>query len=190
MKRKILLYVLPFLMFCLLFTPSARAQEVAGEPESEYQGLTIVHWEEVQAGPYTIALGFSEWPILAERSLDIVFLPDDGIAEKQGTVTLISPTGEEMLKELQRHPRMYEAWGLDIIALPASGPWTFLFEIEGPQGPGVGHFAPVMLLERPGPPIQLGWAIGLLPLFGMLVLVGFTWRKVRPARFSQVWEWF
>jgi hypothetical protein len=91
--------------------------------------LDIVHTEKIQVGPYLATIGFTRWPVQAERSLDIIFALEDGIADKKGTLTLVTnppqlfdrtkQTGEPY--PLERHPRMREAWGLDVFAFPASG---------------------------------------------------------------------
>ncbi|QBD77023.1 hypothetical protein EPA93_13815 [Ktedonosporobacter rubrisoli] len=169
--------------------PAMSQSGTNGTPAPGYQGITAVHQEKVKVGPYTVTTGFSDWPMHADRSLDIIFIPDGGIADKHGTVTLISPSGQEIVHKLQRHPRMYEDWGLSITVLPEEGPWTFLFEIDGPLGHGVGRLAPIMLLERPGPPILLSWLVGLLPLYGLIALIIWAWLKVQPKKFSQVWSW-
>lgn len=151
-------------------------------------GVTIVHRERVRVGPYLVAVGFSRWPIRAERSLDIVFMPDGGIAGKHGTVTLIPPSGSEEQRPLVRHPRMRTAWGLDIVALPKQGRWTLRFEIDGPLGRGSGRL-PITLLPRPGPPVLFGWLPVLLVTGGLLAAVVFAWQRTRPVRQSQTWSW-
>jgi hypothetical protein len=159
----------------------ARAQ---GQPA----GVTVVHRETVRVGPYRVAVGFSRWPVRAERSLDIVFMPDGGIAGKHGTVTLTPPSGGEKELPLVRHPRMRTVWGLDVIALPEQGRWTARFEIDGPLGRGDGRL-PVVLLPRPGPPVVLGWLPVLLASGGLLAAILFAWWQVRPVRRSETWSW-
>ncbi|MEK8173721.1 hypothetical protein NKH77_46760 [Streptomyces sp. M19] len=84
-------------------------------PAAAYAPVGIVHTERVQAGPYTITVGFSEWPLRAMRSLDFTFAPDDGIAHKSGTLTIDGPGIDEddRKTELARHP-----------ASGTSGAWT------------------------------------------------------------------
>ena len=43
------------------------------------------------------------------------------------------------------------------------GTWKLRFEVDGPQGAGTGDVA-IDVLKQPGPPLELSWAIGLLPL--------------------------
>ncbi len=158
--------------------------------------VTIVHTEYVQVGPYPMAVEFSEWPLRAERSLDIVFHPDDrlgnvldtGIAGKGGTVTLIAPSGAEDERPLVRHPRLREFWGLDIIALPEEGVWTLRLDIAGVEGAGTGSL-PVAVGPRPGPPILVGWLLPLAVGGVMIAAVVAAWRKARPARDPETWAW-
>lgn len=152
-------------------------------------GVTVVHEETIQVGPYKVTVGFDEWPPKAERSFDMIFTPVDGIAGKSGKVTLIAPNGAEAGYKLARHPRMHEVWGIDLIALPQAGPWTLQFEINGPQGPGIGRLSPVTLDERPGPPAALAWAIGLLPIVFIVALFVIGWRATRPRRQAETWSW-
>jgi hypothetical protein len=161
-----------------------RPAHAQGQPA----GVTVVHRETVRVGPYRVAVGFSRWPVRAERSLDIVFMPDGGIAGKHGTVTLTRPSGGEDERPLVRHPRMRTVWGLDVIALPEQGRWTARFEIDGPLGRGDGRL-PVVLLPRPGPPVVLGWLPVLLASGGLLAAILFAWWQVRPVRRSETWSW-
>jgi hypothetical protein len=46
---------------------------------------TIKHRETVQVGPYRLEVGFSQYPVRAERSLDITFTPVGGIQGLSGT---------------------------------------------------------------------------------------------------------
>jgi hypothetical protein len=153
------------------------------------QDFPAVHQERISAGPYDVTVGFSEWPIRAERSVDITFLPADGIAGKTATVTLISPTGDEWSERLGRHPRHRDLWGLDLIALPEAGPWTIGVAIDGPAGPGSGQLAGVTLLERPGPPVAPFWLVGLLPLAFLFWITIRAWRAVRPSRLDGANAW-
>jgi hypothetical protein len=174
-----LLSVICLVMFSMIATPSVFAVEP----------IEIVHREQVQVGSYRVEVGFSEWPILADRSLDIVFIPEGGIDPLQGTVTLISPTGDEYEMPLLRHPRQRTAWGLDVIALNESGPWSMLFVIDGPAGQGIGRLAPLTLGNRPGPDLLLSWMVGLLPFFGLIALITLAWLRVRPGKQVATNQW-
>lgn len=149
-------------------------------PALAFEPVNVVHTEKVQAGPYNLTVGFSTWPVKAMQSLDFTFAPDDGIAGKKGTLTMVRGD-EQDDTPLARHPRKREVWGLDIHALPAPGTWTFRFDLEGPAGPATGELRNLQVMEQPGPPMGLSWAISTIPLFGLIGLVVIAWRRTRTA---------
>ncbi|WP_405493195.1 hypothetical protein [Nocardia sp. NBC_00511] len=149
---------------------------------SAYQPVDIVHTEDVQAGPYHLTIGFSQWPLRAMQSLDFTFIPDGGIADKSGTLSEVQPGGKVRRTEpLSRHPRKREVWGLDVRSLDKQGDWTFRFAIDGPQGHGEGELRNLAVLQQPGPPLGVSWAISSLPLFGLIAFLTYAWRRTRPA---------
>ncbi len=151
-------------------------------PAQAYAPVDIVHTEQVQAGPYTLTVGFSTWPIRAMRSLDFTFAPDGGIEDKTGTFAVIGPSGSGAHpRKLVRHPRLRQDWGLDVRAIDKPGTYRFAFAIDGPLGHGEGALPAVQVLDQPGPPLALSWSIALLPLLGMVVFLGVAWRRIRPA---------
>lgn len=149
------------------------------------------HHLEVQAGPYPVEVGFSEWPPLAERSLDITFTPAGGIADKTATLTMVGPEGEDFQNSgpLGRHPRQRELWGLDLIALPLEGDWTLELAIDGPQGVGAATIGPIAVGPRPGPPAPVAYLVGILPLVAVAGLVAAGWRRVRPRATAAARSW-
>lgn len=148
----------------------------------------------VQAGPYPVEVGFSEWPVLAERSIDITFMPAGGIADKSAALALvppgIAPGGPDArpARALGRHPRQRDYWGLDLIALPAEGEWTLALTIDGPAGPGAATLA-LPVGPRPGPPPLPMWLLGILPAVALVVLLVAGWRRVRPGRTADAAAW-
>lgn len=169
----------------LLMAGFGAAETVQAHPGGP---VVEVHQETVDVGPYRMEVGFSDWPPRAERSLDIIFHVEEGIAGKSGTVMLTSPTGIEEELPLVRHPRQREDWGLDIIALPEEGEWTLSFILDGPLGPGAGSMA-LTLGPRPGPPVLVGWLPVLATSAGILAAVAYAWRRIRPARLAETWAW-
>lgn len=147
-------------------------------PALAFEPVNVVHTEKVQAGPYDLTIGFSTWPVKAMQSLDFTFAPADGIAGKKGTLTMLGGDVRDDTP-LARHPRKRDVWGLDIHALPAPGTWTFRFDIEGPAGPASGELKNLQVMEQPGPPMGLSWAISTIPLFGLVGLVVVAWRRTR-----------
>lgn len=145
-----------------------------------YEPVNIVHTEQVQAGPYSLTVGFSTWPVKALQSLDFTFVPDGGIEAKSGTLTMTRPGAEKSRRPqpLVRHPRKLDVWGLDITALDEPGDWKFAFAVEGADGPGQGALV-LPVQEQPGPPMGLSWAISTVPLFGLVALIVIAWRRTR-----------
>lgn len=142
----------------------------------------IVHQETLQAGPYAVTVGFSDWPLRAERSVDITFAPRGGIADKTATLTLTPPQGEPWETNLGRHPRQRELWGVDLIAVPDPGPWQIGLVVAGPQGQGSGVLDGVVVEPRPGPPAAPLWLVGVLPLFFLIWLIAKAWRTSSSTR--------
>ncbi|MGO1056182.1 hypothetical protein [Crossiella sp. CA198] len=149
-------------------------------PALAYEPVNVVHAETVQAGPYKLTVGFSAWPLKALQSLDFSFAPEGGIQGRSGTLTVLGPdVTRERPRPLVRHPRKREVWGLDVQSLPTEGNWTLKFTVDGAQGAGTGQLS-VPVLEQPGPPMGLSWAISTLPLFGLVGLLVIAWRRSRP----------
>ncbi len=172
----------------LLAVPGPAAAAAAPRGDQAEEQLSLVHREQVYADPYSVTVGFTEWPIFSERSLDIVFRPEPGVDQVRGTLTLTSPDGDTEVQDLVRHPKMRDAYGLDIFAFPGEGDWTLRFDLTGPDGPGSGTLV-VPLGPRPGPPIILGWAPVLLILGLILAAVTLGWRRYRPGAAPQTSQW-
>ena len=173
-----------------LATAAAALLLMANLPLGALAHASDPHHETIQAGPYTVTVGFSEWPIRAERSLDITFEPEGGIADKTATIEIIDPSGDWYeVGPLGRHPRQRELWGLDLIALPAEGDWTIELTVTGPDGTGTGALTGIPVEARPGPPLWPMWLIAALPLLFLIALVVRGWRQVRPGRLPEAHAW-
>jgi hypothetical protein len=151
----------------------------------------VPYQEEIMVGPYPMVVWVSDWPIAAERSVDFTFTPEGGIGDKSGEFRLIMPDGEVYIERpLPRHPRNRNVWGIDLIALPTEGPWTIELTVSGPEGVGHGIFGPMNLIEAPGPPPALSWAIGVLPPLLLLTGLGVAaWRRFPSATRRLAWSW-
>ncbi|MFI6908372.1 hypothetical protein ACIBKY_44425 [Nonomuraea sp. NPDC050394] len=180
MRLRTLLAVCATGAAALLHAPSAQAQ-----PEQVYAPVEVVHTEQVQAGPYHLTIGFSTWPLRAMQSLDFTFVPDGGLIGKSGTLSMTGPgmkQGMRRASSLSRHPRKRDVWGLDIQALPRAGQWNFTFTVNGPRGKGEGTLGNLTVLEQPGPPLALSWALCMLPVVGLIAFLVVAWRRHRPSR--------
>lgn len=147
---------------------------------------------QVQAGPYPVEVGFSEWPVFAERAVDITFMPEGGIADKTASIAFVSPAADDTFDGLDvplgRHPRQREFWGLDLFAFPTEGDWTLALSVDGPAGPGVTTL-PLPVGPRPGPPPLPMWLLGILPAVAVVALIVGGWRGVRPGRTAEAGAW-
>jgi hypothetical protein len=148
-------------------------------PALAFEPVNVVHTEKVQAGPYDLTIGFSTWPVKAMQSLDFTFAPEDGIEGKKGTLTVLHEGVAEDDDPLARHPRKREVWGLDIYSLPEPGTWTLRFDVDGPAGAGTGELKNLQVMEQPGPPMGLSWAVSTIPLFGLIALIVIAWRRTK-----------
>lgn len=150
----------------------------------------VPHQEKITVGPYPMDVWISDWPIAAERSVDFTFNPEGGIADKSATYRLIMPDGEVYMdRPLPRHPRNRSVWGIDLIALPAEGPWVLELTVTGPEGTGHATF-PMELIEAPGPPPIVSWTIGLVPPLLLLIGLGVAaWRRFPAGTRRLAWSW-
>ncbi|WP_419707223.1 hypothetical protein [Promicromonospora sp. NFX87] len=71
---------------------------------------------------------------------------------------------------------------MDIKALPADGPWTFRFTVDGPAGRGEGELNGIPVLTQPGPPLALSWSVAGLPLVVLFAVLTIAWRRNRIPR--------
>jgi hypothetical protein len=157
--------------------------------------ITPEHTEKVQVGPYNVTVGFSRWPVQAERSFDLIFDVEGGIADKEGTVTLVAPTMKETDDffnypfPLSRFARDRNVWGFDVIAFPEQGQWQYQFVIDGPEGQGTGSLDVVFLEPPPFLPSIVNWSLGFIPLIALVLLITISWLRVRPGRRAETWAW-
>jgi hypothetical protein len=150
----------------------------------------LAHTEVVKVGPYTMQVGFSRWPVLAQQSLDVLFMPEGGIEGTTATLTIVEPSGQVWDSfELPRFPRDRSVWGLDIFAFDMEGQYKFKLELDGPEGKATGELDIVMLPPPPFLPTLVSWVIGLSPFIIILVVVLTAWFRVRPGKRETTWAW-
>ncbi len=157
----------------------------------EAQALKIQHLEKLRVGPYTLNVGFSEFPMRAERSADITLSPDGGIVGKTGAFKLISPKGEVYGERsfLPRFPRNRTVWGFDSLAFPDQGKWILEITVKGSAGTHTARL-PIEVGERPaGPPSNLILALATLPILAVMLLAIRSWWRVRPLRHTESRAW-
>ncbi len=157
--------------------------------------ITLEHTEKVQVGPYIVTVGFSRWPVQADRSFDLTFDVEGGIEGKQGTVTLVAPTLRDHDDyfnypfPLSRFARDRTVWGFDVISFPEQGQWKYQFSINGPQGRGTGSLDVVFLERPPFLPSLVNWSLGFIPFIALIILMIISWLRVRPGKRAETWTW-
>lgn len=138
-----------------------------------------VHTETVTAGPYKLTLEFDAWPVRQEKNLQITVHPNTPLESIQAWVTITPGPGvkgkEIKNMKLMRYPGMTDGWMMQFPGIFGAGRWDWKFRVEGSQGPAEGQLS-LRSDEAPPFPQWLGWAIGLVPLWGMI------WFGVREAR--------
>jgi hypothetical protein len=176
--RRVVISLVPVLLLLGLTAPAMATPA----PIQNYAPVEIVHQERLDVGPYKLTVGFSQWPVRAQQSLDFTFEPAGGIEGTAGTLVVVSPSGQvDPLRRpagvdgLPRHPRQPDVWGLDVFALDEPGDWSFTFGLDGPPGQATARMT-VPVLEQPGPPFAVSWLISLVPL---LVIIGVLAAAVR-----------
>ncbi|NJK45365.1 MAG: hypothetical protein HC933_14825 [Pleurocapsa sp. SU_196_0] len=152
----------------------------------------VKHTETLRVGPYTVQVFFSEFPIRAERSLDLTFKPEGGLAGKTATWKLIHPDGssrQAQARPLPRFPRDRTLWGFDSLALPTQGDWQLELALNGASGSGTTRL-PLAVLERPaGPPSDLILFLATIPLLALFVVAVRAWVRVQPLRRLESRQW-
>ena len=147
----------------------------------------IKHTEQLEVGGLRITVGFTEWPLQAERSLDMTFSPTGGIAGKTVLGRFIKPDGTPWFeaRPLPRFPRDRTMWGFDSQALPLEGNWKLELSVNDQKAT-----LPLTVLERPaGPPGNLIIALALIPILAVFVLAIRAWLRVKPLRQLESRSW-
>jgi hypothetical protein len=114
----------------------------------------VAHAEYLEAGPYKLLVEFSEWPPVAQKSLQIVVVPVDGIAGRDGIMTLATE-GHDSKFPLTTYPGVKDAWTVNLRGFPAEGAWQIGIEMTGESGTGAG-IVPVQVAPPPAFPQWAG----------------------------------
>jgi hypothetical protein len=140
----------------------------------------IEHTQRLQVGPHDVLFEFSQWPVQAERSLDIIFAPSTGIQGLKGSVVVTNPEGEieRQYRLLPRFPRDRTKWGLDSRAFAHEGEWKFQLTIGQDTAT-----LPIRVGPRPpGPPNALIVVLAIIPFGALMIMIVRAWGAVRPLR--------
>jgi hypothetical protein len=169
---------------------------------------TVVHSETVPLGSSTMTVQFTDWPVRANRSLDLIFVPAGGIEGRGGRLRAVSPTGGSvplglpgLLQsfgiaradpeiDLPRYPKALENWGVDLVTFTQAGTWHLQFTVQGPDGVSKAD-VPLAVGPRPGPSAVLSWIVGVIPWAVAVPFLVVGWFRGRPVRRRDArgWTW-
>jgi hypothetical protein len=147
----------------------------------------LKHTERLEVGGLKLTVGFTEWPLQAERSLDMTFASEGGIAGKSVLARFVKPDGTTWgnAEPLPRFPRDRTVWGFDSAALPLEGQWKLELSTGNQKA-----VLPLTVLERPvGPPGNLITALAMVPILAVFVLAIRAWLRVKPLRQLESRSW-
>jgi hypothetical protein len=146
----------------------------------------LKHTETLMVGNTKVTIGFNEYPLQAERSLDLTINPEGGITNKKAAIEFIRPNGEKWFTTtLPRYTRDRSLWGFDNQAFPDEGTWQMKLNINGSIAS-----VPLEVGARPaGPPSNLIIMLALIPILGIFSLAIRAWLKVRPLRHIESRTW-
>ncbi len=148
----------------------------------------LKHTEQLEVGGLKLTVGFTEWPLQAERSLDMTFSPEGGVAGKTVLVRFVKPDGTQWAIQsasLPRFPRDRTMWGFDSFALPIEGNWKLELSVNNQKA-----VLPLTVLERPaGPPANLITVLAMVPILAVFVLAIRAWLRVKPLRQLESTSW-
>ncbi|WP_139492114.1 hypothetical protein [Brevibacillus dissolubilis] len=171
-----LLRMLISIAICLVLLPAGTGLA------HDVKARGIVYVQTIQVGPYTVDMGFNEYPIPAKKSLQVFVEPIDGYPGKKATYRLIPPAGvaeKFYQRNLLPYPGIDDAWVLQHPGLPYEGQWTWEIEIDGPKGKATGRLPQFKVLPPPGIPYWTGWVIGIFPLYGLLWFAYYERKRVK-----------
>jgi len=152
-------------------------------------GSTPARVVQVQAGPYPLTVSLYTYPAHASYALPFAIAPQHSI---RGSLTydvtsIPDPSNvpaTPVRASLSPDPNIHNGVQGDA-EITVQGSWTLDISVTGSAGPGEA-FVPITATAPPAIPTWLGWAIGLIPLYGLLVFL--VMQRGRKARQKQIKE--
>jgi hypothetical protein len=146
-----------------------------------------LHTDTVTAGAYTLTVAYFSWPLRAEQDAQILITPADGNYQNRelGLGVILNPPaagggGRSVTEAVRPDPDTKNGYAVDV--RPAYvGTWGLLLNVHGPQGDD-GTVISVPVDGPPSIPEWLGWAVGFVPLLGLLGFALSEGRKVSKAK--------
>lgn len=145
-----------------------------------------LHTDTITAGTYTLTVAYFSWPVRAEQDAQVLITPVDSHYQSRelGLGVILNPPaaggGRSVTEAVQPDPDTKNGYAVDI--RPAYiGDWSLLLNVHGPQGDD-GAVITLPVAGPPAIPEWLGWAVGFIPLFGLLGFAVSEGRKVGGSK--------
>jgi hypothetical protein len=166
--------------------------EIGASLAATLQGSTPARVDVVTAGPYRFKVSLYDDPARAGFALPFAIAPQ-GQAEGQWTyqvtyvpVGRLLPNGEFLLNGQfvatpirdSVSPNAQVPGGVQGSAeLTVQGPWTLQVVVDGPAGQQT-FAVPVTAITLPAIPTWLGWVLGFIPVYGIVVFLLLQRRQI------------
>jgi hypothetical protein len=147
-------------------------------------GSTPARVAHVNAGPYPLTVSLYKDPANAGFALPFTITAPQA---RSGSLTFdVSSIPDKGVDATPVHATLTNtANGAQGTAeITVQGGWTLVVDVDGPAGHGVGS-VPITATAPPAIPLWLGWLIGLVPLYGLLLFL-LMQRKRKKAQEQQV----
>lgn len=145
--------------------------------------------EQVQVGPYQVQVEFSEWPVTAERAVQIILIPEDGIEGFIGGIRFTPEGHSEHGADAYPYPAIPDALTINHPGLPYDGVWQLEVVLNGPKGVGSGRLQPMTVGPAPSFPKWLGWLMAATPMLVYFGYLGWADHRFRRARTADGGAW-
>jgi hypothetical protein len=123
------------------------------------------------AGPYVVDVSLEDYPPIADHRVEVIVTPHASGLRLSGSLGILPGLGTDAIPlRAALAPVRGSSALVGSIHMPVRGAWIIAVHLDGPHGKGEASFD--IVVSAPGAiPIWLGWAIGLLPLYGFIWLV-------------------
>ncbi len=150
----------------------ALAIEIALSVGATMHGNTPVKVVHVHAGPYPVTVNLYKDPANAGFALPFSIVPQQATHEKLTFDVSSIPTGD--ISATQVHSSFSQDTSTGGVQgnaeITVQGPWILHITVSGPAGQGMAD-VPITATAPPAIPDWLGWLIGFVPLYGLLIFL-------------------
>ena len=182
-KEKVIKMAKPFqflLLACGVIALLVVGGEIIYSIAATTHGSTPVRVVQVQAGPYPLKVSLYTYPAHASYALPFAIAPEQPAS---GTLTYdVSSVPDQsdvpatpVRASLSPDPNVHNGVQGDA-EITVQGKWTLDIVVTGSAGQGEAS-VPITATAPPAIPSWLGWFIGFIPLYGLLVFLLVQWSR-------------